>query len=89
MVLLLKQVMIPVILLPLRVHGGWSKCHWIVEAKITGCWFEQAEGRGEERSRTGVNQCIVASKWQRRTVMKLSEIVKGRILKGVVSCKVM
>ena len=30
MMLLLHQIMIPVILLPLRVHGGWSKCHWIV-----------------------------------------------------------
>ena len=85
--LLLKQVMIPVILLPLRVHGGWSKCHWIVEAKITGCWFEQAEGRGKKRSRNGVNQCIVASKWQCQTVMKLSDIVRGPILKGVVSRK--
>ena len=85
--LLLKQVMIPVMLLPLRVHGGWSKCHWIVEAKITGCWFEQAEGRGKERSRKGVNQCIVASKRQCRTVMELSDIVRGLILKGVVSCK--
>ena len=30
MMLLLHQIMIPVILLPLRVHGGGSKCHWIV-----------------------------------------------------------
>ena len=85
--LLLKQVMIPVILLPLRVHGGWSKCHWIVEAKITGCWFEQAEGREKERSKTVVNQCIVASKRQYQTVMELSGIVRGGILKGVVSRK--
>ena len=35
LVLLLKQIMVPVVLLPLRVHGGWSKCHWNVEAKIT------------------------------------------------------
>ena len=30
MMLLLHQIMIPVILLPLCVHGGWSECHWIV-----------------------------------------------------------
>ena len=30
MMLLLHHIMIPVKLLPLRVHGGWSKCHWIV-----------------------------------------------------------
>ena len=69
--LLLKQIMIPVILLPLRVHGGWSKCHWIVEAKITGCWFEQAEVREKERSRTVVKQCIVAFKLQYQTVMEM------------------
>ena len=27
---LLHQNLIPVVLLPLRVHGGWAKCHWIV-----------------------------------------------------------
>ena len=69
--LLLKQIMIPVILLPLRVHGGWSKCHWSVEAKITGCWFEQAEGREKERSRTVAKHCIVASKLQYQTVMEM------------------
>ena len=30
LMMLLHQIMIPVVLLPLRVHGGWAKCHWIV-----------------------------------------------------------
>ena len=30
LMMLLHQIMIPVVLLPLRVHGGWAKYHWIV-----------------------------------------------------------
>ena len=30
LMMLLHQIMIPVVLLPLRIHGGWAKYHWIV-----------------------------------------------------------
>ena len=30
LMVLLHQIMIPVVLLPLRVHGGGAKDHWIV-----------------------------------------------------------
>ena len=44
--------MIPVVLLPLSVHGGCSRYHWIVVAKFTDCWLEQAEkARGKGRKK--------------------------------------
>ena len=30
LMVLLHQIMIPVVLLPLGVHGGWAKYDWIV-----------------------------------------------------------
>ena len=33
LMMLLHQIMIPVVLLPLRVHGGWAKYHWIVSVE--------------------------------------------------------
>ena len=53
MMLLLHQTMTPVVLLPLRVHGGWSKYHWIVGRRAP------VVGLSKLNMRDKVSQCTM------------------------------
>ena len=72
--------MIPVVLLPLSVHGGCSRYHWIVVAKFTDCWLEQAKkasGKGRKMVKMlsmSKRHCQACKVGQKFTEKRLPEV---------------